>query len=57
DWNINNILFDIRASGGLVDKYEKALSEEMAKLQWLYGGGDLTEFPNFKFPGESIVCS
>lgn len=50
----------IRTSGGLVDagpKYEKALSEEMAKLQWLYGGGDLTEFPDFKFPGESIVCS
>uniref|UniRef100_A0A4W5N806 ATP synthase peripheral stalk subunit F6, mitochondrial n=1 Tax=Hucho hucho TaxID=62062 RepID=A0A4W5N806_9TELE len=48
------------ASGGLVDadpKYEKALSEEMAKLQRLYGAGDFTEFPDFKFPGESIVCS
>ncbi|XP_041724162.1 ATP synthase-coupling factor 6, mitochondrial isoform X2 [Coregonus clupeaformis] len=42
-----------KASGGLVDagpKYEKALSEEKAKLQRLYGGGDLTEFPDFKFP-------
>uniref|UniRef100_A0A8C7FUR5 ATP synthase peripheral stalk subunit F6, mitochondrial n=1 Tax=Oncorhynchus kisutch TaxID=8019 RepID=A0A8C7FUR5_ONCKI len=36
-----------RASGGLVDKYEKALSEEMAKRQRLYSGGDLTEFPDF----------
>uniref|UniRef100_A0A8C7IGF4 ATP synthase peripheral stalk subunit F6, mitochondrial n=1 Tax=Oncorhynchus kisutch TaxID=8019 RepID=A0A8C7IGF4_ONCKI len=43
----------IRASGGLVDAgpmYEKALSEEMAKLQRLYGGGDLTDLPDFQDP-------
>ncbi|XP_073699095.1 uncharacterized protein [Garra rufa] len=41
-----------QASGGLVDagpEYEKAFSEELTKLQRLYGGGDLTEFPEFKF--------
>ncbi|KAK2909184.1 hypothetical protein Q8A67_005021 [Cirrhinus molitorella] len=40
------------ASGGLVDagpEYEKAFSEELTKLQRLYGGGDLTEFPELKF--------
>ncbi len=45
-----------RATGGLVDagsEYEKALAEEIAKLQRLYGGGDLTSFPEFKFTGES----
>ncbi|CAK6978445.1 hypothetical protein EPR50_G00121690 [Scomber scombrus] len=41
------------ASGGLVDagsEYQKALAEEVAKLQRLYGGGDLTSFPEFQFP-------
>ncbi|KAL6101077.1 uncharacterized protein ACO6RY_08086 [Pungitius sinensis] len=41
-----------RAAGGLVDAgsdYEKALAEEVAKLQRLYGGGDLLSFPQFKF--------
>lgn len=33
--------------------YEKALAAEIAKLQRLYGGGDLTSFPEFKFSGES----
>lgn len=45
-----------RATGGLVDagaEYEKALAEEVAKLQRLYGGGDLEAFPEFKFSGES----
>ncbi|KAK6292555.1 hypothetical protein J4Q44_G00371390 [Coregonus suidteri] len=40
------------ASGGLVDAgpaYEKNLAEELTKLQRLYGGGDLTAFPEFKF--------
>ncbi|KAF7215179.1 transcript variant X4 [Nothobranchius furzeri] len=40
------------STGGLVDagsEYEKALAEEIAKLQRLYGGGDLTSFPEFKF--------
>ncbi|KAJ8282227.1 hypothetical protein COCON_G00047460 [Conger conger] len=42
-----------KSSGGLVDagpEYQKNLSEEMTKLQRLYGGGDLTKFPEFKFP-------
>ncbi|XP_051560748.1 uncharacterized protein si:dkey-22n8.3 [Myxocyprinus asiaticus] len=41
-----------QASGGLLDagpEYEKAFSEELAKLQRFYGGGDLTAFPEFKF--------
>ncbi|XP_061923718.1 calphotin isoform X2 [Entelurus aequoreus] len=40
-------------SGEPVDagpEYQKALAEEIAKLQRLYGGGDLTAFPEFKFP-------
>ncbi|KAJ8350966.1 hypothetical protein SKAU_G00260960 [Synaphobranchus kaupii] len=42
-----------KASGGMVDAgpdYQKNLSEEMTKLQRLYGGGDLIKFPTFKFP-------
>ncbi|KAG7467287.1 hypothetical protein MATL_G00151760 [Megalops atlanticus] len=42
-----------KATGGLVDagpEYQKTLSEEMTKLQRLYGGGDLTKFPEFNFP-------
>uniref|UniRef100_A0A8C2Z2U7 ATP synthase peripheral stalk subunit F6, mitochondrial n=1 Tax=Cyclopterus lumpus TaxID=8103 RepID=A0A8C2Z2U7_CYCLU len=41
-----------QATGGLVDagsEYEKSLAEEVAKLQRLYGGGDLASFPEFKF--------
>ncbi|KAJ8004600.1 hypothetical protein DPEC_G00137970 [Dallia pectoralis] len=41
-----------KLSGGLVDAgpaYEKNLAEELTKLQRLYGGGDLTAFPEFKF--------
>lgn len=41
-----------QGTGGLVDagsEYEKALADEIAKLQRLYGGGDLTSFPEFKF--------
>uniref|UniRef100_G3N992 ATP synthase peripheral stalk subunit F6, mitochondrial n=1 Tax=Gasterosteus aculeatus aculeatus TaxID=481459 RepID=G3N992_GASAC len=41
-----------QAAGGLVDAgsdYEKALAEEVAKLQRLYGGGDLASFPQFTF--------
>ncbi|KAM8856915.1 uncharacterized protein ACB058_008750 isoform 1-T1 [Synchiropus picturatus] len=33
--------------------YQKALAEETAKLQRLFGGGDLESFPEFNFPGES----
>uniref|UniRef100_A0A3B4VGW1 ATP synthase-coupling factor 6, mitochondrial n=1 Tax=Seriola dumerili TaxID=41447 RepID=A0A3B4VGW1_SERDU len=41
-----------KTSGGIVDAgpaYQKNLSEEVTKLQRLYGGGDLTKFPDFKF--------
>ncbi len=47
-----------RASGGPVDagpEYKKAFSEELNKLQRLYGSGDLTEFPEFKFSGGYII--
>ncbi|KAI7811542.1 ATP synthase-coupling factor 6, mitochondrial [Triplophysa rosa] len=42
-----------KAAGGVVEAgpaYQKNLTEEMTKLQRLYGGGDLTKFPDFKFP-------
>ncbi|XP_073318863.1 ATP synthase-coupling factor 6, mitochondrial [Pagrus major] len=41
-----------KTSGGLVDagpEYQKNVSEEVTKLQRLYGGGDLVKFPDFKF--------
>ncbi|XP_060755455.1 ATP synthase-coupling factor 6, mitochondrial [Neoarius graeffei] len=42
-----------KTSGGVVDagpNYQKNMTEEINKLQRLYGGGDLTKFPDFKFP-------
>lgn len=44
-----------RSAGGLVDagsEYHRNLADEVAKLQRLYGGGDLTSFPEFKFTGD-----
>ncbi|KAG5282801.1 hypothetical protein AALO_G00034760 [Alosa alosa] len=41
-----------QASGEMVDagpEYQKALADEVAKLQRLYGGGDLDAFPEFTF--------
>lgn len=41
-----------KAAGGIVEAgpaYQKNLSDEVAKLQRLYGGGDLTKFPDLKF--------
>ncbi|KAK9542087.1 hypothetical protein VZT92_002081 [Zoarces viviparus] len=41
-----------RLNGGLLEAepdYEKYLSEETTKLQRLYGGGDLSSFPQFIF--------
>lgn len=41
-----------KTSGGIVDagpSYQKNLSEEVTKLQRLYGGGDLVKFPEIKF--------
>ncbi|KAL2087376.1 hypothetical protein ACEWY4_016204 [Coilia grayii] len=42
------------AEGGGLEagsEFHRRLAEEEAKLQRLYGGHDLTEFPEFKFPG------
>ncbi|XP_035379454.1 ATP synthase-coupling factor 6, mitochondrial [Electrophorus electricus] len=42
-----------KATGGIVDagpQYHKSLADEIAKLQRLYGGGDLTCFPEFEYP-------
>uniref|UniRef100_A0A9J8A6S2 ATP synthase-coupling factor 6, mitochondrial n=1 Tax=Cyprinus carpio carpio TaxID=630221 RepID=A0A9J8A6S2_CYPCA len=42
-----------KTAGGVFEAgpaYQKNLTEEMTKLQRLYGGGDLTKFPQFKFP-------
>nr|XP_020478313.1 ATP synthase-coupling factor 6, mitochondrial [Monopterus albus] len=41
-----------KASGGVVDAgpaYQKDVSDEVNKLQRLYGGGDLNGFPDLKF--------
>ncbi|XP_039649629.1 LOW QUALITY PROTEIN: ATP synthase-coupling factor 6, mitochondrial [Perca fluviatilis] len=41
-----------KISGGIVEggaSYQKNVSEEVIKLQRLYGGGDLAKFPDFKF--------
>ncbi|XP_058236773.1 ATP synthase-coupling factor 6, mitochondrial [Hemibagrus wyckioides] len=41
-----------KSSGGVVEagpSYQKNMTEEISKLQRLYGGGDLTKFPDFKF--------
>ncbi|XP_075871918.1 ATP synthase peripheral stalk subunit F6, mitochondrial isoform X2 [Nelusetta ayraudi] len=41
-----------KTSGGIVEAgpaYQKNVSEEVTKLQRLYGGGDFTKFPDFKF--------
>lgn len=49
-----------RSSGGVVDAgpaYQKNMSEEMSKLQRLYGGGDMTKFPDFKFTGQCRIRS
>ncbi|KAG6934509.1 ATP synthase, H+ transporting, mitochondrial Fo complex subunit F6 [Chelydra serpentina] len=39
-------------AGGPADvgpEYQKDMTEEIAKIQRLYGGGDMTKFPDFKF--------
>uniref|UniRef100_H3C100 ATP synthase peripheral stalk subunit F6, mitochondrial n=1 Tax=Tetraodon nigroviridis TaxID=99883 RepID=H3C100_TETNG len=46
-----------QSAGGLVDPgsdYDRNLAEEVAKLQRLFGGGDLTTFPEFKFTGDEV---
>ncbi|XP_061571581.1 ATP synthase-coupling factor 6, mitochondrial [Cololabis saira] len=42
-----------KTAGGIVDGgpgYQKNVTEEVTKLQRLYGGGDFNKFPDFKFP-------
>lgn len=49
-----------RSSGGVVDagpSYQKNMTEEVNKLQRLYGGGDMNKFPDFKFPGQCRIYS
>uniref|UniRef100_A0A8C4Q636 ATP synthase peripheral stalk subunit F6, mitochondrial n=1 Tax=Eptatretus burgeri TaxID=7764 RepID=A0A8C4Q636_EPTBU len=44
----------LESAGGPVDggqDYSRVFSEEMQKLQRLYGGGDLEKFPDFRFEG------
>lgn len=57
---VNSFAMCLRACDGLLDagpEYEKAFSEELTKLQRLYGNGDLSSFPEFKFSGEwERVC-
>nr|XP_033798696.1 ATP synthase-coupling factor 6, mitochondrial [Geotrypetes seraphini]XP_033798698.1 ATP synthase-coupling factor 6, mitochondrial [Geotrypetes seraphini]XP_033803454.1 ATP synthase-coupling factor 6, mitochondrial-like [Geotrypetes seraphini] len=39
-------------AGGPVEagpEFQKEMTENINKLQRLYGGGDMTQFPNFKF--------
>ncbi|CAM4505782.1 unnamed protein product [Leuciscus chuanchicus] len=46
-----------KVSGGVVEAgpdYQKNLTDELTKLQRLYGGGDLTQFPQFKFPEPAL---
>ncbi|XP_077336165.1 ATP synthase peripheral stalk subunit F6, mitochondrial-like [Lithobates pipiens] len=41
-----------QASGSTVDagpEYQKELTEDINKLQRLYGGGDMEKFPEFRF--------
>merc|ERR1712142_416531 len=46
-----------KAVGGIVDAgpaYQKNLGDEVTKLQRLYGEGDLTKFPEFKFAAPQL---
>lgn len=46
-----------KASGGVVEAgpaYQKTLNEEISKLERLYGGGDMTKFPDFKFTNPKL---
>ncbi|XP_019380115.1 PREDICTED: ATP synthase-coupling factor 6, mitochondrial [Gavialis gangeticus] len=47
-------------AGGPVDvspEYQKDMNEEIMKLQRLYGGGDLTKFPDFKFEEPNLEAT
>lgn len=46
-----------RKTAGPVDvgpEYEKELNDQTEKLVRLYGGGDMTKFPEFKFEGKIL---
>ena len=36
---------------------KKEMEAEAARLHKMYGGGDLAQFPDLKFSGESRRCS
>ena len=36
---------------------QKEMEAESARLHKMYGGGDLTQFPDLKFSGKSRKCS
>lgn len=53
----NNSSCIFRKTGGPVDvgsEYEKELNEQTEKLARVYGGGDMTKFPEFKFEGKVL---
>lgn len=59
-WNVIWCFCSPRSSGGIVDSgpdYQKNLSDEVTKLQRLYGGGDMAKFPEIKFTGQFTVCT
>lgn len=55
---LNSIVFHhSRAAGGMVDAgpaFQKDMSDEVSKLQRLYGGGDMETFPAIKFTGQLL---
>uniref|UniRef100_A0A8B9DY08 ATP synthase-coupling factor 6, mitochondrial n=1 Tax=Anser cygnoides TaxID=8845 RepID=A0A8B9DY08_ANSCY len=47
-----------KQAGGPVDvgpEFQKDMNESLARLQRMYGEGDLTKFPEFKFEGELTI--
>lgn len=58
NWTVNRNFFVclfFRQAGGPVDvgpEFQKDMNESLARLQRMYGEGDLTKFPEFKFEGE-----
>lgn len=54
----SSISSPLRLTGGPAEAdpgYRRSRSEETVKLQKLYGGGDLSSFPQFTFTGEYSV--
>lgn len=54
-FDISDICFPCRSASGKIQmdaQSQKDFEAESAKLKKLYGGGDLTKFPEFQFKGE-----